>query len=40
LDTEAAKLARLIVENQPCVALTGAGVSTESFQSSRTSATT
>jgi NAD-dependent deacetylase len=30
LDTEAAKLARLIVENQPCVALTGAGVSTES----------
>jgi NAD-dependent deacetylase len=30
LDTEAAKLARLIVENQPAVALTGAGVSTES----------
>ncbi len=29
-DTEAAKLARLIVEHQPCVALTGAGVSTES----------
>ena len=30
MDTEAAKLARLIVEHQPCVALTGAGVSTES----------
>src|SRR5215217_5733839 len=30
LDTEAAKLARLIRENQPCVALTGAGISTES----------
>ncbi|MGH3042312.1 MAG: SIR2 family NAD-dependent protein deacylase, partial [Gaiellaceae bacterium] len=30
LDTEAAKLARLILENRPCVALTGAGVSTES----------
>ena len=29
-DTGAAKLARLIVEHQPCVALTGAGVSTES----------
>jgi NAD-dependent deacetylase len=29
-DTEAAKLARLIVEHQPCVALTGAGISTES----------
>jgi NAD-dependent deacetylase len=29
-DTEAAKLARLIRENQPCVVLTGAGVSTES----------
>jgi NAD-dependent deacetylase len=29
-DTEAANLARLIVEHQPCVALTGAGVSTES----------
>jgi NAD-dependent deacetylase len=29
-DPEAAKLAQLIVENQPCVALTGAGVSTES----------
>jgi NAD-dependent deacetylase len=29
-DTEAAKLARLIREHQPCVALTGAGVSTES----------
>jgi NAD-dependent deacetylase len=30
LDTEAAKLARLIVEHRPCVVLTGAGVSTES----------
>jgi NAD-dependent deacetylase len=30
LDTDAAKLARLIVEQQPCVVLTGAGVSTES----------
>lgn len=29
-DEEIAKLARLIAENQPCVALTGAGVSTES----------
>jgi NAD-dependent deacetylase len=29
-DTEAAKLARLIRENHPCVVLTGAGVSTES----------
>jgi NAD-dependent deacetylase len=29
-DTEAARLARLIREHQPCVALTGAGVSTES----------
>jgi NAD-dependent deacetylase len=29
-DTDAAKLARLIRENQPCVVLTGAGVSTES----------
>jgi len=29
-DDEIAKLARLIAENQPCVALTGAGVSTES----------
>ena len=29
-DSEAARLARLIVEHQPCVALTGAGVSTES----------
>jgi NAD-dependent deacetylase len=29
-DMEAAKLARLIVEHQPCVVLTGAGVSTES----------
>lgn len=29
-DTEATRLARLIVEHQPCVALTGAGVSTES----------
>jgi NAD-dependent deacetylase len=30
LDTEPAKLARLILEHQPCVVLTGAGVSTES----------
>jgi NAD-dependent deacetylase len=30
LDTEAAKLARLIADHQPCVALTGAGASTES----------
>jgi NAD-dependent protein deacetylase/lipoamidase len=30
LDTEVAKLARLIVEHQPCVVLTGAGASTES----------
>ncbi|MGH3112932.1 MAG: SIR2 family NAD-dependent protein deacylase [Gaiellaceae bacterium] len=30
MDTGAAKLARLIVEHQPCVALTGAGISTES----------
>jgi NAD-dependent deacetylase len=30
LETEAAKLARLILEQQPCVVLTGAGVSTES----------
>ncbi|HET9241792.1 MAG TPA: NAD-dependent protein deacylase [Gaiella sp.] len=30
MDTEAAKLARLIVKHQPCVAFTGAGVSTES----------
>jgi NAD-dependent deacetylase len=29
-DESVAQLARLIVENQPCVALTGAGVSTES----------
>jgi NAD-dependent deacetylase len=29
-EPEAAKLVRLIVEHQPCVALTGAGVSTES----------
>lgn len=29
-DPEAANLARLIVEHQPCVALTGAGASTES----------
>jgi NAD-dependent deacetylase len=29
-DAEAAKLARLIVQHQPCVALTGAGASTES----------
>ncbi len=29
-DTETAGLARLIVERQPCVALTGAGISTES----------
>lgn len=29
-DEAIARLARLIVENQPCVALTGAGVSTES----------
>jgi NAD-dependent deacetylase len=29
-DSEAARLARLIVEHQPCVALTGAGASTES----------
>jgi NAD-dependent deacetylase len=28
--TEAAKLARLVVEHQPCIALTGAGISTES----------
>ena len=27
-EAEAAKLVRLIVEHQPCVALTGAGVST------------
>jgi NAD-dependent deacetylase len=30
MDTGAAKLARLIVEHQPCLALTGAGTSTES----------
>jgi NAD-dependent deacetylase len=30
VDTDAAKLTRLIVEQQPCVVLTGAGVSTES----------
>jgi NAD-dependent deacetylase len=29
-DTEVAKLTRLVVESQPCVVLTGAGVSTES----------
>jgi hypothetical protein len=36
--TQTEQLARLVAENQPCVVLTGAGVSTESGQRYRDSA--